>query len=160
MMDKTNLSRLESDQREALFFKTLVGYLEKDVPLITNLANFVAVICFFRPDLNWVGFYLEHEGSLFLGPFQGKPACTRIESGRGVCGKAMATKSTVLVPDTDRFPGHIVCDSEAKSELVIPLIKDGRFLGVLDLDAPAVGHLQEKDRILFEKAVRILIDFI
>ncbi|MDD4184853.1 MAG: GAF domain-containing protein [Candidatus Izemoplasmatales bacterium] len=159
-MFKLDLSSLDDLEKEKLFFETLSGYLEKGLPLISNLANFTAVIAYFDKSLNWVGFYLEKDGSLWLGPFQGKPACTRIENGRGVCGKAMATKATVLVYDTHKFPGHIACDAQSRSELVIPVIKEGRFLGVLDLDAPIVGSFDESKRQRYEKAVRILIDFI
>ena len=126
---------------------------------MSNLANAAAVIATFHPELNWVGFYLERDGDLVLGPFQGKPACTRIASGKGVCGTAMAMRQTLLVPDTAKFPGHIVCDSDSKSELVVPIIKNGRVAGVLDLDSPFIGHFSESDRLRFEKAVMILVDF-
>ena len=98
-------------------------------------------------DINWVGFYLVRKGGLVLGPFQGKPACVWIESGRGVCGTALASGEAQLVPDVHEFPGHIACDSASESELVIPMRdpKTGEITGVLDIDSPSKGRFTEND---------------
>ena len=113
---------------------------------IANLANASALIFDRLPDLNWAGFYLLKGGELVLGPFQGKPACIRIALGRGVCGTAAAKAASVLVEDVHQFPGHIACDSASNSELVVPMLKDGKVVGVLDLDSPNIGRFSENDR--------------
>jgi L-methionine (R)-S-oxide reductase len=113
---------------------------------IANAANLAALVYHTLPDLNWAGFYLLKDGELVLGPFQGKPACVRIAVGKGVCGAAAARRESVLVPDVDAFPGHIACDSASRSELVVPLVKDGTLLGVLDLDSPSLSRFDEADR--------------
>lgn len=123
---------------------------------ISNLANASALIYNTLEDLNWAGFYLIHEGELVLGPFQGKPACTKISVGKGVCGTAVARNETVVVDDVHRFPGHIACDSASNSEIVIPLRRKGAVLGVLDLDSPSFGRFTEADRIGLERFVSIL----
>ncbi|HEX4943587.1 MAG TPA: GAF domain-containing protein, partial [Usitatibacteraceae bacterium] len=101
-----------------------------------NAANLAALLYHTLPELNWAGFYWLKDGGLVLGPFQGKPACVRIALGKGVCGTAAATRRTVVVPDVHAFPGHIACDSASESEMVIPVMKAGRAIGVLDLDSP------------------------
>jgi GAF domain-containing protein len=110
------------------------------------------------PDLNWAGFYFLKDGSeLVLGPFQGKPACVRIPVGRGVCGTAAATKTSVIVPDVEAFPGHIACDGASRSELVVPLVRDGQVLGVLDLDSPTPSRFDDADREGCEELVRLYL---
>ena len=124
---------------------------------IANLANAAALIWHTTPDLNWAGFYLRRqENELVLGPFQGKPACVRIAVGKGVCGTAVARGESVLVPDVDKFPGHIACDGASRSELVVPLRWQGRVVGVLDLDSPRVQRFTETDRLGFEALVGAL----
>jgi GAF domain-containing protein len=108
-------------------------------------------------DLNWAGFYFNRDEELVLGPFQGQIACVRIAIGRGVCGTAAATRQTQRVEDVHAFAGHIACDSASNSELVVPLIKDGRLLGVLDLDSPSVGRFSEEDQAGVEKLVEIFL---
>lgn len=108
--------------------------------LVANCANAASLLWHRLPRLNWAGFYLLRDGELVLGPFQGKPACTRIALSRGVCGAAASRRETVNVPDVSRFPGHIACDSASRSELVVPLLREGRLLGVLDLDSPDLGR--------------------
>jgi len=98
------------------------------------------------PDVNWAGLYFLKDGELVLGPFQGRPACVRIALGKGVCGTAAARRESVVVPDVHAFPGHIACDPASRSELVVPLIRDGALLGVLDLDSPTAGRFDEADR--------------
>lgn len=111
-----------------------------------NLANASALLAITLPDLNWVGFYLLEGETLVLGPFQGKPACIEIPMGRGVCGTAAAQDEIFLVPDVHQFPGHIACDGASRSELVMPLHKNGQVAAVLDLDSPTPGRFTEADR--------------
>ncbi|HRE15332.1 MAG TPA: GAF domain-containing protein, partial [Usitatibacteraceae bacterium] len=112
---------------------------------VANAANLASLVFHTLPDLNWAGFYWAKEGELVLGPFQGKPACVRIAPGRGVCGTAFARGKTVVVPDVHAFPGHIACDSASRSEIVVPVAKDGRVVGVLDLDSPLPGRFDDDD---------------
>jgi GAF domain-containing protein len=135
----------------------LTGLLEGERDMIANTANMSALIYQFLPSLNWAGFYFMRGGELVLGPFQGKTACVRIAVGRGVCGTAVERKESIVVPDVHAFPGHIACDSASRSELVVPLIKDGRVLGVLDLDSPNPNRFDEEDREGCETLVRILL---
>jgi GAF domain-containing protein len=122
------------------------GLFEGERDPIANAANLAALIGFALPDLNWSGFYFLKTGELVLGPFQGKPACVRIVLGKGVCGTAAAKRETVVVPDVHTFPGHIACDAASRSEIVVPLLKDGTLLGVLDLDAPIPNRFDDEDR--------------
>lgn len=124
---------------------------------IANAANTAALIYHGLPDLNWAGFYFRNRAELVLGPFQGKPACVRIPIGKGVCGTAAARGATVLVPDAHDFPGHIACDPDSRSELVVPLIRDGSVLGVLDLDSPLPARFDELDRDGCEQLVALLL---
>lgn len=112
---------------------------------VANMANVSALIWQFVPDLNWAGFYRLVGDELVLGPFQGKPACIRIQIGSGVCGAAAATGTTQLVPDVHAFPGHIACDAASASELVVPIEHEGRLLAVLDLDSPFPNRFDEVD---------------
>jgi GAF domain-containing protein len=122
--------------------------------LIANAANFAAMLYHSLPDLNWAGFYLRKGDVLVLGPFQGKPACTRIALGRGVCGTAAATADTVVVENVHEFPGHIACDGASNSEIVVPLLQAGRVVGVLDLDSPKFARFDAEDRAGLELLVR------
>ena len=109
------------------------------------------------PNVNWAGFYFLQGGELVVGPFQGKPACVRIKLGKGVCGTAAARRGaeSVLVEDVHEFPGHIACDVDSRSELVVPLIKDGVLLGVLDLDSPEIARFDDADRVGLERIAAI-----
>jgi GAF domain-containing protein len=113
---------------------------------ITNAANLSALLWYGLPDLNWAGFYILRGDQLVLGPFQGKPACVRIPMGKGVCGTAAATRTTLIVPDVHEFAGHIACDSASNAEIVVPLIVAGELRGVLDLDSPSLARFDEEDR--------------
>ena len=131
--------------------------LTKDVPFITaNLANISALIYSELDRLNWTGFYITEKDELILGPFQGKPACVRIPFGRGVCGKAAATGETQLVKNVHEFPGHIPCDCASNSEIVVPIHKDGKIFGVLDIDSPDLGRFTEEDKEGLEYLVKII----
>lgn len=112
---------------------------------LANLAQFCALVFQSVPDLNWAGFYLRQDKMLVLGPFQGRVACTRIDIGRGVCGTCAATRQVQIVPDVHAFPGHIACDSASNSELVLPLVIEGRVVAVLDLDSPRLGRFDAHD---------------
>jgi GAF domain-containing protein len=117
---------------------------------IANAANLSALLWMGLPDLNWAGFYFLRGPGLVLGPFQGRPACVRIEMGRGVCGTAAAKRETVVVRDVEEFPGHIACDAASRSEVVVPLVAGGTLIGVLDLDSPLVGRFDEADAMGLE----------
>ncbi len=124
---------------------------------LANAANMTALLHQALPGLNWVGFYFLEGGELVLGPFQGKVACVRIAVGRGVCGTAAQRTETVVVPDVHAFQGHIACDDASRSEIVVPLLKDGRLLGVLDLDSPHLARFDQEDADGLNEAVGLLL---
>ena len=123
---------------------------------VANMANAAALVWQWLPDLNWAGFYRLVGDGLVLGPFQGKPACIRIDLGKGVCGTAAATRTTQLVADVHAFPGHIACDAASRSELVVPIVHDGRLLGVLDLDSPSPARFDADDAAGCEALMALL----
>ena len=125
---------------------------------IANAAQFSAFLYNQVADLNWAGFYLNRNEELVLGPFQGQVACVRIPFSRGVCGAAAASRQTQRVEDVHAFPGHIACDSASNSELVIPLVKEGRLIGVLDLDSPKVGRFSEADQVGLERLAAVFLE--
>ena len=131
----------------ASLLSQLRSLLEGEHDFIANTANFAALLYGSLPDVNWTGFYLYKEGELVLGPFQGNPACVRIELGKGVCGAAAQLKQTLIVANVNEFPGHIACDSASNSEIVVPLIKDEQLIGVLDLDSPSFARFDEDDAL-------------
>ncbi len=136
----------------------LSGLLDGEPDLIANAANTAALLYHSLPDVNWVGFYFLKDGELVLGPFQGKPACVRIPIGKGVCGAAAERRQSIVVPDVDAFPGHIACDTASRSELVVPLMKNGALIGVLDLDSPTPGRFGEDDRAGCESLAAIYLE--
>jgi len=136
----------------------LTSLFEGERDGLANAANFSALLFQALPALNWCGLYLLRGQELVLGPFQGKVACVRIALGRGVCGTAAQRRETVLVPDVHAFPGHIACDAASRSEVVVPLLKDGQLLGVLDLDSPEPARFDADDAAGLEAAVRILLE--
>ena len=139
---------------------TLLAQLENliaaDKYEVTSLSNMSALIFYNLPDVSWAGFYLVRDGKLILGPFQGKIACTEIKFGKGVCGTTAEKKETIIVKDVHKFPGHIACDSESNSEIVVPIFKNGELYGVLDLDSKKLERFDEKDKELLESLVKIL----
>ncbi|MBR1651322.1 MAG: GAF domain-containing protein [Lachnospiraceae bacterium] len=139
-----------------LLAEQLRSFAEDEPHYIPVLSNASALIFESLEDLNWAGFYLMKGGSLMLGPFQGKVACIRIAVGRGVCGTAVAEDKTQLVKNVHEFPGHIACDSASNSEIVIPIHKDGRVWGVLDIDSPSLGRFTEEDKDGLELFVKTL----
>ena len=149
---RTDKSRLYDE-----LARQLAALIDGERDLVANCANMAALIYHGLSELNWAGFYFARQGELVLGPFQGKPACIRIAWGEGVCGAAAARGSAIVVPDVHEFPGHIACDPESRSELVAPLVDDGRVLGVLDLDSPVAGRFDEDDRAGCERLVAIFL---
>ena len=135
----------------------LTGLFSGERNGLANASNLCALLYQMLPDVNWVGFYFLRDGELVLGPFQGKVACVRIPLGRGVCGTAAQSREILLVPDVNDFPGHIACDAASRSEIVLPLVKDGRLLGVLDLDSPRLARFDQQDRSGLAAAVEVLL---
>ena len=126
--------------------------------LVANAANLAALLFHSLENVSWVGFYFEQNGELVVGPFQGKPACVTIPMGKGVCGTAAETGKIQRIADVHEFEGHIACDSASKSELVLPLIKNGRLLGVLDLDSPVKNRFSNRDEQLIKEISEIFIN--
>lgn len=122
---------------------------------VANAANISALLFNSLGDVNWLGFYFLEQGELIVGPFQGLPACVRIALGKGVCGTAAASRETQLVPDVHAFPGHIACDSASQSEIVVPLIKNGELIGVLDVDSPVLDRFDTTDKAAFERIAEL-----
>ena len=136
----------------------LDGLLQDQRDLIANAANTASLIYQTLPELNWAGFYFLRGDELLLGPFQGKPACARIAVGKGVCGKAAGQRKTIVVEDVHRFPDHIACDGASNSEIVVPLVsKEGRLIGVLDLDSPLMGRFDDDDRAGLERLAEVFV---
>jgi len=138
----------------------LASLLAVERDLIANAANFSSLIFHALPDLNWAGFYFLQNDELVLGPFQGQPACVRIALGRGVCGTAAQACVTTIVPNVHEFPGHIACDSVSNSEIVVPLMKGERLIGVLDLDSPVLARFDEVDAAGLNRLVARLAETI
>ncbi|WP_313799519.1 GAF domain-containing protein [Cytobacillus sp.] len=143
-----------------LVIKQLAALLEGESNRIANLSNASALLNLFLDRINWVGFYLLEDKELVLGPFQGLPACVRIPLGRGVCGTSAKLIETVRVEDVNLFPGHIACDAASQSEIVVPLVKDGQLIGVLDIDSPEKSRFDELDQQKLEAFVNVLIKFL
>jgi GAF domain-containing protein len=138
------------EQANALF--------EGEHDFVANAANISALLFHSLEYLNWAGFYFLKEEGLVLGPFQGRPACVRIAMGKGVCGTAARDGKTVIVPDVSKFPGHIACDPDSKSEIVVPLVRFGKVIGVLDLDSPNPGRFDEDDRRGLEALAEVFLN--
>lgn len=143
----------------AAVIRQLAALTDGETDIIANLANASALLNQFLTEINWVGFYLydKETDQLVLGPFQGLPACVRIPLGRGVCGTAARERATQLVANVHEFPGHIACDAASLSEIVVPLVKDGELLGVLDIDSPVESRFNEVDRQYLEQFVQQLL---
>ncbi len=147
---------MSTEQRYKYMITLLKGQLSSETDDLANISNGAAIIMACMDRLNWVGFYILRDSELVLGPFQGLPACNRIEIGKGVCGTAVKTREVQLVPDVHLFPGHIACDFASNSELVIPIIKDDKVYGVLDLDSPEKERFTELEKMYCIKFVEIL----
>ena len=144
-------------------YQTLLSQVQAivkdDLPLVTNLAN-TSSILFQMEDINWAGFYLLIDNELVLGPFQGDVACTRIPLGKGVCGKSAQTRKTIIVDDVNQFDGHIACSSLSKSEIVVPLIKDKKLIGVIDIDSPIYSRFKKEEQEFLEQVRDVLVSVI
>lgn len=151
---------MQTEQTDyATLERQAAGLLEDERNFIANAANLAALLYHELPDVNWAGFYfLESDGSLVLGPFCGQPACTRLPKGKGVCGAAVRDARTVIVEDVHAFADHITCDTASNSEIVVPLRKDGRIFGVLDLDSPSKARFTEADQAGLERIARTFLD--
>ncbi|MFJ5715917.1 GAF domain-containing protein [Neobacillus sp. NPDC093127] len=147
------------EENYELVIKQLRALLHDEKNQIANLSNASALLNQFLDRVNWVGFYLiDTNGELVLGPFQGLPACIRIPVGKGVCGTAALKQETIRVEDVNQFPGHIACDSASQSEIVIPLVKDGQLIGVLDIDSPETNRFDELDQQKLEEFAAVLVE--
>jgi L-methionine (R)-S-oxide reductase len=150
----------QADADKATAWADLIGAADGvttgEHDIIANMANVAALLWELIPDLNWAGFYRMVDGELVLGPFQGRAACIRIALGKGVCGTAAATATTQCIADVHAFPGHIACDAASASELVVPIIVDGRVIGVLDLDSPTPSRFDAEDAIAAERLCALL----
>jgi GAF domain-containing protein len=154
-VENYNGNRVENYE---LVKKQLHALVHDEKNQVANLSNASALLNQFLDRINWVGFYLmDTNGELVLGPFQGLPACIRIPLGRGVCGTSAKNMETIRVEDVNQFPGHIACDAASNSEIVIPMIKEGKLLGVLDIDSPEKNRFDELDQKMLEEFVEILI---
>ncbi|MQR95265.1 GAF domain-containing protein [Fictibacillus phosphorivorans] len=159
-----SVQQYSTDRNEgySLLLKQLSALLEGETNATANLANASALLNQFLDRVNWVGFYTfeEETNQLVLGPFQGLPACVRIPLGRGVCGTSAQNQETLVVKDVHEFPGHIACDAASQSEIVVPLVKDGKLLGVLDIDSPEKARFDEIDKENLEKFCEVLLRYI
>ena len=143
----------ETDDKSVLEYLSLLLENGKDsLDAISSLSNVSALLKWYVPRINWLGFYIAREGELVLGPFQGEPACTLIPFSKGVCGKCARERKTVVVEDVELFPGHIACSSASKSEIVVPLIKGGE----LDVDSPIKERFGNEEAVFFEKAASLI----
>ncbi|WP_316760300.1 GAF domain-containing protein [Pedobacter aquatilis] len=158
MAEDLTITRNASKEEQ---YKSLIpqieGLLYGETDFIANLANVCAAL---KEQFNWfwVGFYLVKDDDLVLGPFQGPVACTRIKKGKGVCGSSWLQRETIIVPDVDEFPGHIACASASKSEIVLPLIKNDKVIGVFDVDSEFLNHFDEMDKIYLEQVISIILN--
>ena len=150
-IDAADKATLYADMASALR-----GLVDGEPDGVANMANAAALIWASLPDINWAGFYRNVGGELVLGPFQGRPACIRIPFGTGVCGVAAETRQVQLVEDVHAFPSHIACDSASNSEIVVPIIRDGELLGVLDIDSPKHARFDKEDQVGCERLAEIM----
>lgn len=150
----------DTQQQYEMLAKQLDALLTGEKNVMANLSNASALLNQFFDRINWVGFYMMDENELVLGPFQGLPACIRIPVGRGVCGTSVAKKETIIVADVHAFPGHIACDAASQSEIVVPLLKNGEVIGVLDIDSPEKNRFQKEDQQGLEHLVSMLMKHI
>ena len=138
-----------------LLIQKVKSVVDKDIPLISNLSNVAAILNEMK-DINWCGFYIVNNDVLYLGPFQGEVACVVIQKGKGVCGASLLRKETIIVPDVNKFDGHIACSSKSKSEIVTPIIKDNEVVAVIDIDSPTLNRFNIDDQNTLEEIAKIL----
>ncbi|PKM70687.1 MAG: guanylate cyclase [Firmicutes bacterium HGW-Firmicutes-18] len=154
------IKKIEFNTKQELYEfldRSIGAILKEESDWLANLCNTTALIWDVMKDINWIGFYLIKDGQLVLGPFQGKPACTRINIGEGVCGTAAERRESIVVEDVHAFPGHIACDNASNSELVVPLIMGNRIVGVLDIDSPELNRFDFEDKAGFEKIAETIL---
>ncbi|HEV3090605.1 MAG TPA: GAF domain-containing protein [Candidatus Cybelea sp.] len=150
---------MNAAERYEMLERQLRELLEGESDFIANAGNFAALIRYELPDVNWAGFYLADESeNLVLGPFSGRPACTRIAAGRGICGAAAQKRATLVVDDVEAFADHIACDVASRSEIVLPILKDGVLFGVFDVDSPSASRFAEEDRVGIERLVSLFLE--
>jgi len=161
-IDFNNLKLLSKKERYTTILKQIDALLENENNVIANLSNIVSLLKSSFEYYLWVGYYLhdENNNNLVLGPFQGSLACTRIEIGKGVCGTSFRDKETIIVDDVNKFPGHIFCDSKSKSEIVVPILSDGKAIGVLDVDSAEYASFDEADKIYLEELTKKISDIL
>jgi len=166
MSDKRGITMFEinshkdSQENYQALYVAIQSHMKDEDDLIANLANISSFIYWTLEDINWSGFYLMKNKELVLGPFCGKPACTRISVGKGVCGTAVYQERIIVVPDVHNFDGHIACDGETKSEIVLPIFKGGKVFGVLDIDSPIANRFSELDKEYLAKIAECISSFV
>lgn len=154
-----NIEEIKFESKEELYEymnMSLEGLISEEPDWLANLSNAAALLWMLMDDINWAGFYVYKNGELVLGPFQGKPACTHIQIGKGVCGTAAEQRKTQLVKNVHEFPGHIACDSQSNSEIVIPLLIENKIVGVLDIDSPKLGRFDQTDKEYLEQFAELV----
>lgn len=160
MMFEPTTYNATKEKNYQLLIKQLEALIEDEPDVIANLSNSSALLNQFLDDVNWVGYYLMNEEELVLGPFQGLPACVRIKVGSGVCGTAVSEQTTQRVENVHAFPGHIACDANSQSEIVVPIMKDKQVIGVLDIDSPSLNRFDDMDQQYLELFVETLEKYI
>ncbi len=156
MLKVDQIKEFDDEKKLKYMLMFLKSQLSSENNWLSNISNASAIIMSCVDRLNWAGFYFYKDGELLLGPFQGKPACNRIKIGSGVCGTAFEKAETILVDNVNEFPGHIFCDGDSKSELVVPIIVREKVLGVLDLDSPEYSRFTDLEKTYFEEFVAVL----
>jgi len=156
MAEDLSIAQGTKEEQYQSVIPQIKGLLDGEPDLVANLANIVAAL---KEQFGWlwVGFYLVKESQLVLAPFQGPVACTRIRKGKGVCGTSWEKAQTLVVPDVERFPGHIACSSKSRSEIVVPIIRDGNVVGVLDVDSEALNDFDTTDQHFLEQIVELIV---
>jgi L-methionine (R)-S-oxide reductase len=160
MIKLDGIEMMTAEQKYKYMIILLEGQLSSEKDVLANLCNATAIINVIMDKINWVGFYFRKENELVLGPFQGKPACNRIKIGSGVCGTAVAEKKIQRIENVHNFPGHIACDCESNSEIVVPIIKNDKVYGVLDIDSPEINRFSSLEEKYLVKFVEILNKYI
>ena len=155
----TNIEKSDNvTENYEILLTNIEYYVIKGDKLVTNLSNLSALLDYFLDDINWVGFYLFDGEKLYLGPFQGLPACSLISLGNGVCGTSAESRKSIIVNDVHKFKNHIGCDSESNSEIVIPIIKNNELIGILDIDSQLFSRFNKTDKLYLEKVIVKLVD--
>lgn len=156
-IETITIQTTSKEERYRELIPQIQALIEDEIDLIANLANVAAALKFTFQNFSWVGFYLNKNEELVLGPFQGKVACVRIKIGSGVCGTSASKKETLVVPDVNKFPGHIFCDPDSKSEIVVPIIQGEKLFGVLDVDSKEYDSFDNLDKKYLEEVVQLIL---